>query len=359
MIGNSSILNCANYARITLRSDGFRYAGGICGYASTYNIETISISNCTNYGDVGMPVLSGFMMNLGFVGGIVGAFSGGGDTTFNQKMGTMILLNNTNYGNIVAPEAVGGIAGCLDLGSFAKQATISNCVNSGNVTGIQSVGGICGHIHGSTNISNCVNIGIIKGYWFVGGIVGGDDLETDGEQYREKGSMQYCVNSGLIIGNSEVGGIIGICTGEGEVRNCISTGVVSYSKTNTFTGGIAGRVQDGIVINSYYDRQMCLYGGINDADIAGQAEGYLTKKMIGTGLRNKLSDNFWMYPSSGMLYPIVKSVQNEIISLIAASPAYLDDKDTVRYINDFMFYGYDVHLNIRRCFPVNIENNVA
>jgi hypothetical protein len=102
-----------------------------------------------------------------------------------------------------------------------------------------------------------------------------------------------------------------------------------------------------IIENCHYDKQMCIYGGINNEDIKEQAEGYLTKDIIGTGLINKLGDAEWIYTDN--LYPTLKGLENESIAMIARSPAYLDDK----YKTNF-----DQHNNIRKCFPVNVENNV-
>jgi hypothetical protein len=39
------------------------------------------------------------------------------------------------------------------------------------------------------------------------------------------------------------------------------------------------------ITNCYYDKQMCVYGGINNADVVGQAEGRLTNEMTGDKLQ--------------------------------------------------------------------------
>jgi hypothetical protein len=47
---------------------------------------------------------------------------------------------------------------------------------------------------------------------------------------------------------------------------------------------------------------------------------------------------------------MLKCFEGDTVAMIAASPAYLDD------INS---YDYDKYNNIRKCFFVNIENDVV
>jgi hypothetical protein len=92
---------------------------------------------------------------------------------------------------------------------------------------------------------------------------------------------------------------------------------------------------------------MCIYAGIENTDTVGQTAGYLTKEIIGTGLRGKLGNEEWTYRDN--LYPTLKGFENHPIAMIARSPVYLDDKNKA---------DFDQHNNIRKCFLVNIENNV-
>ena len=330
---NSNITNCTNYANI----GGFALnnAGGIIGAVFNSSI----INNCTNYGKVDAGV-SGY-----HIGGIVGMVYGN----------TNIISNSKNYGEITSHWLVGGIVGsyatldCYVSNShcyeYEIEFLVSNCFNSGSIIGVSSVGGIIGNLHHSEIISHCVNIGTIKGDYFVGGIVGGGEHHPN---YCGTGDIYYCINSGLVIGKNSVGGIIGFAGQNGAVKYCMNTGVILPSD-NDFAniGAIIGAIQQVAVIeNCYYDKQMCIYGGINNNDAVKKAEGRLTKELIGNNLLSKLGTDDWIYYDS--LYPMLKDLEGEIISKIAASPAYLDD------INE----DYDKHNKIRQCFYINLENDV-
>ena len=101
---------------------GYRYVGGICGYASSS-----TITNCYNAGTV---------------------------------------IGNNNY--------VGGIC------SEAYSSTITNCHNTGTITGgSDHVGGICGYAYSSSTIANCYNTGTITGSsYYVGGVCGCNGSST-------------------------------------------------------------------------------------------------------------------------------------------------------------------------------------
>jgi hypothetical protein len=99
-------------------------------------------------------------------------------------------------------------------------------------------------------ITNCINAGFIKGTTYIGGIIGRNNY------FNPYITIDRCINTGVIAGNSYAGGIFG------------------FNNSNNLT-----------ITNCYYDKQMCLYGGINNVDVVGQAEGKLTKEMIGNNLQ--------------------------------------------------------------------------
>lgn len=99
--------------------------------------------------------------------------------------------------------------------------------------------------------------------------------------------------------------------------------------------------------NLQHNQEMSMLGGINGQDVAGQAEGHLTKDLIGEKLKAILGDIDWTYRNN--LYPTLKGFENDTIAMVAASPVYLDDANTT---------DYDHHNNVRTDFTVNLENNV-
>jgi hypothetical protein len=123
--------------------------------------------------------------------------------------------------------------------------------------------------------------------------------------------------------------------------------------------------------NCYYDKQMCLQKGKFDPDdwikdyiAAGQqygwdtaiiyvgstdinAEGLQTKELVGTTLQAMLGNTDWTYNTN--LYPMIKGLEDEIISKVAASPVFLCT-DNIDY--------YDVYNNVRHHFEISKENDV-
>ena len=193
---------------------GYSHVGGVVGYAVSSS-GTITITNCYNTGSV-----NGGSSHVGGVVGYAYATSGGSIT----------ITNCYNTGSVESSgHHVGGVAG------YADYATITNCYNTGNVTSTATsfsyVGGVVGRASGAT-ITNCYNTGSVEssGY-YVGGVVGIAYSNT---------TITNCYNAGSVSGSSGVGGVVGDA--------------------------------DGTITNCYYGGD-CLeiVGGINGADVDGQA----------------------------------------------------------------------------------------
>ena len=346
----TKISGCINYCDITF-TEGCNIAG-ICGEATGSDVIFL---NCINYGNVSVDYVSGVFGGIGGIAGIANAVTisncinyGYIKTDAGEYIAGIVgyggyntnILNCDNYGNITGAnysEAVGGITGCV-----ATYSKVEYCTNSGYISGKIAVGGITGHSHETIIVSYCINIGTIYASdSYAGGISSGFD-----NQYRNSnGNYSYCINSGLIIGKSNVGGIVGQSLE--SVSNCLNTGVIiCLNNNNTNIGAITGITKTSVIVtNCYYDKQMCIYGGINNADVTSRAVGRMTKEMIGTNLQTLLGTDAWIYTDS--LYPQLKALEGKDVSKIAAAPAYLDD------IN----LDYDKHNNIRECFYV-YNNNI-
>ena len=210
---NGIVNNVITYGTIS----GVGIIGSIAG--ESYGL----ITNCTNYATI---------TGNGQRGGIVGyAYAP--------------IINCTNNGDLKTNTSgwnVGGIVGqSID--------NITNCINNGNVEGATSVGGIFGEVVDgiSVAIDGCVNNGTITGTWGVGGI--------SGNPYGSILDGNY--NYGKVSGTGQVGGITG--KGKGTISSCFNYGDVD---SQTTTGGIAGQIDNGYILNC-----------INYGNIKGYASG--------------------------------------------------------------------------------------
>jgi predicted ribosomally synthesized peptide with SipW-like signal peptide len=202
--GNSSVINCHNYATVTAPSNG-KAGGVIC----LTNKAAISVQNCTNSGTV-----SGG--NSG-TAGIVG-----------YANEVVKISDCSNFGNI-------GDESCRYSGGIVGYATgdnatgsITKCSNSGIIAAKEQCGGIVGIITGSQNVTNCTNTQSVKGTdaAFSGGIVGS----------FAGGTIKDCTNTASVHGKF-AGGVVGSAQ-KGVIENCSggTAAITSPAFTLDFTG---------------------------------------------------------------------------------------------------------------------------
>jgi len=180
----------------------------------------------------------------------------------------------------------GSIAGYINGGA------VSNCCNSGEICGNGFVGGVAGFVY-SGSISNCYNTGEITGNTQVGGVAG--TIGPDIEYIFTFSTVRNCYNTGAVNGTEIVGGVAGSINQFGSAVNCYNTGEVAVTAITEKVGGVAGFIPVlayGASLMDFYGAVMnCYYlsgtstGGINSADIAGQAEALTDAQM-------KLQSNF-------------------------------------------------------------------
>ena len=199
--GGHDMKNCVNFG--TVISTGNDCVGGIAG--STKN--TGKIENCYNYGDirargkVGGIIGQGNKPIMGCVnyGNIDGVWAMAGIVGYTKNSDSISISDCVNFGNVTASSTgIGGIFGILEGGTSATgTAVITNCVNNGNVSGSWGIGGIAGDTPGT--IMGCVNNGTLNASGDLGGIIG-----------KAYGKITECTNNGNVIGTSvNVGGIVG------------------------------------------------------------------------------------------------------------------------------------------------------
>ena len=361
---NINIKNSQNYATITVNA-GDITIGGIIG--ENFPGSTLNINNCHNY-DTIYTTSSGTTTQTK-VGGILGNNLGvttikhstnrgvtntagteikaGGITGDNDTTTSQIFIDTCyNYANHISNSSyylahLGGI-----LGDNVGQFTITGCRNTGDILGYGSsmhydLGGIVGDNMGMGTITRCTNIGTIyttttafSSSITLGGIIGfGNTFIT----------VNNCHNAGLVQGIGNVGGIIGLKYDGGNINNNLNVGCILLNNTYSYNnvGAIAGSSAGGTISNNFYDKQMCVYSGINDVDNLGTIAKTTNELVNGSGI--SLAKEIWIYTSN--IYPMLF---NDSISKVAASPTFLYDSPS----------KFDKHNNVSTDFIVSTLNSI-
>ena len=302
--------------------------GGISGEAYQ-SISNCSVTNNSIIGSGNVRVTSSYSVSVKYyVGGIVG-FS-------KAKIGGNIIIDNTTKvkgGKItheitekdeekkkkiegddeISSNATGGIIGHNTYGDIIKnddnnylvECTIDSGNNNvggivgynegGNIDGIEfngkisratgkNIGGIVGH-NKDKKISNCKNkVNIDVDGKNVGGIVG----------YTENGWIDYCSNEGKVVGNGyqltdqENSLILNFL--ESLIKGNLDSDdmILDYKKNYEGTGGIAGKIDNATVSNSFNAGQIeCYYrgGGIVGINYSGTIKYCFNNGTITNGER--------------------------------------------------------------------------
>ncbi|MBO4741561.1 MAG: hypothetical protein J5605_07980, partial [Bacteroidales bacterium] len=356
---------CDNYAPINATSYG---VGGICGYNYYYSI----VSGCNNYGDVtstytstSVPTSSGYG-----VGGIAGCSYYGSasnvsaiDSCNNYGKVTSSayvtggIVGNTwyyghvnkcfNYGDVMGTNYVGGVCGfnrTYTNTTIANDIHIQNCGNVGNVGGVRYVGGVVGYNGYSSNsyypyIESCVNIGRVKGTDYVGGISGYNYGSTSTSY---KGKIVGCLNAGIVEAKTNyAGGICGYTRGTSYATVDYCVNVANVITPGSYKGGVDG--YSAAPTSSYFDTLMCPV----------QYYYYGSSATTTTGMRTSAMTNGWnpnstYFTATSGLYPRPTSIANRPITLLAATPVFLDETNPTNHVN---------HVNT--CYTVGTLNNVS
>lgn len=167
-------------------SVGNKFYGTFDGNGNTITStrSLMSIFYCVEYGRIKNVISEGNFSGAGI------AYLCNNGTIENCKNNATIS-NSGNFG--------GGIVGQLN------NAKIKNCTNNGKVVGPSGdIGGFCGWIFNDSSILNCINLGKIESTsgGVTGGIVGFGAADSSFTIYN-------CVNVGTVAGNRDVGAIIG------------------------------------------------------------------------------------------------------------------------------------------------------
>lgn len=317
----AKVNNCENYGKI----EGKKYTAGIVGC----NQLNSQIKNCTNYNDITGDDQSGGISGINYDSSIVdGCVNEGivtsaitvsnGGTDYFCRIGGIAgqsyrsyISNSHNNGKVVGNYLqIGGICGIVSGKMSGKNFEIENCYNTGNIenadNGGHQVGGIVGYMYESS-MSKCYNTNKVSGTNNVGGIVG--LLGYNGVL----STVENCYNKGDVYAiNSYCGGVAGNGTC-GKILNCYNTGNISNNNTTQYIGAImaigASPATGQEVKNCYYLTGTCT-GGINGADVTGQAEAKSSNDMKASTFVTLLNgtQNVWQQDTSNVNggYPIFK-----------------------------------------------------
>ncbi len=240
-LGNITISNCTNNGEIT----GKDQVGGLAGWADRSTTTTLTVTNCVNNGTVNMAG------NYG--GGIVGRGS----------EGTNVFTNCVNNGAMNCYKAqFGGIVGYLD---HSGNVTVTNCVNNGTPADINdedttypNFGGMIGVSSAkvadlTVTIEGCINTASFKPTKAASIMAGGMAARLRSTSAPAKFIVKDCLNTGEFTNCNTVGGILGQVQGKQdslstlEITRCTNLGDITGSTTATSgtcrVGGIIGHTE--------------------------------------------------------------------------------------------------------------------
>ena len=242
------IKNCYNTGNL---EGSYAYLGGILGFAQSSDVPDYKIENCYNTGRIA---------GYGYVGGLVGNFTGSIDKSYNTGLvhsligprtgglvgwGGSSIYNSYNTGDIIV-DGAGSQHGGL-CSTDCKE--IKNSYNRGNITVHKSgvdIGGIVGTSqYPVTNVYNSGTITYLNedsSYAYVGGIISSNSYESVNNAYN-LGDIAISQNGSNAIGIT-VGGISAYANVNGSVNKgniTININEAYTSQKQLYLGGISGQ----------------------------------------------------------------------------------------------------------------------
>lgn len=181
---------------------------------------------------------------IGSVGNkFYGTFDGNGNTITSTRS-LMSIFYCVEYGRIKNVISEGNFSGA-GIAYLCNNGTIENCKNNATISNTGNLGGgIVGQLN-NAKIKNCTNNGKVVG---PSGDIGG----FCGWIFNDS-SILNCINLGKIESTSGgvTGGIVGFGAADSSftIYNCVNVGTVAG---NGVVGAIIGRLNKGVIENSYY-----------------------------------------------------------------------------------------------------------
>lgn len=246
----------------------------------------------------------------------------------------------TVYVNVYRAES-GGI-----VGSSTGSTTIRSCANYGSVTGNQKAAGYngttgarwVGGIVGSTGadlIVDCHNYGNITSGCYVGGIVG------SGTSYTSKFvKIIGCSNSGTInsscalpsadtfdVAVSGTGGIAGAMSAGGVIEGCYNTGTIIADSPGV--GGLVGQ-DEGMTMANCYTTGTVTSTYTGDWDVAaGAVVGYVK------GQKNNIKHNFYLAQSLNAIGKLNSSCTGAVDAPVSKTAEELKSQEFLTELKEY------------------------
>lgn len=277
-VKTTSIEDCTNNAQVASSSaDGtasrsaYLALGGVAGYL---NETAVTMTGCTNNGEVSNNIPSSNLVNIG---GVVGYIGENSNSTLTDCSNTAAVSNtgNNSYNSEWGALNMGGI-----VGMTWGVVSMTGCANSGAVkdesasTVYSNLGGVAGKLNlkaTGLSLTRCSNTAaVVRGstastctstYIYIGGIAG-MVRDADGANFDS------CSNSGMLTNRAYavsiaatptsqifVGGISGFTKVAAGYKDCTNTAKIeNYVSANSTTadkgvalGGILGFAGDATV----------------------------------------------------------------------------------------------------------------
>ncbi len=318
LIGNAADATIQNLALTNARIRGYRYVGGIVGYASSTTFTNVSFNKdlpedecnpgyCVwaRYGEYGGGIVgyaTGVTIQNAEVGGSVkgsGVVIGGvvgylDDSELHYATTTAHIDGGNDVGGIVGNAQYSDISHVRSSGSVVVQdddgktgyrgggiagnlfhVDLAYASSSSDVTGAYALGGAIGYAESST-IASTTASGFVAGGYHLGGFIG---ASVDSHITR---SSAY----GSVLGNYSVGGFVGYNEG-----NSVNSNVISQSFATGFilgnaedAGGFVGTHALQSVITDSYAR-----GNVDGVEYVGNFVGTMSQMSLvyrsyGTGM---------------------------------------------------------------------------
>ncbi|MCL2040338.1 MAG: hypothetical protein FWG85_07930 [Bacteroidetes bacterium] len=313
----------------------YAFSGYFLGqnYEITLNLTGEGLFGAIAYFTIQDVILKGNIITAEGIGNTLGSLCG---------IATNVLIKNCiSYCNITrnsSPYLLAGLVG------EARRSNIEDCIFAGTITSnsnIETIGGIVG-LSGDNEIIKCLNLGNIiystsNSMFVCGGIVGYGSAIINNCIWA--GSIILKKTNSTPIDGFGCGGIAGVLpmryNASSIISNCVSTGVIVGTETDNI-GAILGAdmVQSLTITNCHYDKQFCIYKGVNGVDVPG-VSGHITRYMVGRKLANLLGDTDWTYTEGATfiqsLYPQLKvfsespDKRKSDASKVGATPIFLYD----------------------------------
>ena len=343
---------------------GYRYVGGVAGYAYPVNTAYDSINYCYTIGGIVQDNLSDYTNASNYIGGVIGLlYQGNVLRCYNEKTSVNTHVNYVaglvggssttatikycyNTGNVEGRAFVGGIScvnqynstfeflfnkgdvtadyGCA-MGMGYYVGTLRNCMNAGNITSgttTKEAYGIARDI--CYSINRTINMGRITAR--------GADGIADGicqyKEYYENTNANYvfkdCMNAGEIISlNGKASGLVDRLV---YPKNCINVGRVNgLTSSASISNGWDSE-------NSFYDVQMS-----PSITYRAASNAYTTNEMIGTALQTSLEDDHWIYEAG--MYPRLKWTDTVSMpymreaAIVASTPVFFSTTPEEEHVN--------------------------